>query len=200
MICILNVNPGHISTETVVSLRGVPYRLKERRSTVNINHARNQLVYDFMLSTEEWALLLDSDIVFTQEDIIRLYNPCTSHNVQIMSGVYGQPLKDISLVTHPDGTPWPDWPEGAIIESGPTGVGFMLVHKNVFRDIHQHQGGDFPWFNEAVEDHRWISEDIFFCRRAREAGYRIYTNTSVVVGHSKPGGVYYPRSLQDADA
>jgi hypothetical protein len=199
VICILNVNPHHISTSTVKSLLAEDrYDFIERRSHVNINHARNQLVYDFILSNHKWALLLDSDIVFPPGAIQQLHANClASSEVQIVSAVYGQPRKNISLVTHPDGTPWPDFPTDTLIESGPTGVGFMLVHRHVFESIQKLAlDPEFPWFRETIEDHMWVSEDVYFCRRAQELDFRIYTDTSLILGHQKSdGAIYYPQSV-----
>jgi hypothetical protein len=211
VICILNVNPHQISTSTVKSLLAEDrYDFIERRSHVNINHARNQLVYDFILSDHKWGLLLDSDLVFPPGAISRLHANClASSEVQIVSAVYGQPRKNISLTTHPDGTPWPDFPTDTLIESGPTGVGFMLVHRQVFEAIQKQAwnpkspspNAEFPWFREAVENHMWISEDTYFCRRAQELDFKIYTDTSLILGHQKSdGAVYYPQSVPDPDA
>lgn len=199
-VAILNVNPHTLSTDTVKSLLAEDrYDFIERRSHVNINHARNQLVYDFLLTGYDHALLLDSDVVFPKGAIAQLLQSATEWRT-IITALYGQPIKDIPLITHPDGTPWPDYPENQLVPSGPTGVGFMLVNRQVFIDIQMKaRSKEFPWFREATENHMWVSEDIFFCRRAIEAGHLIVTDTSLIVGHQKNGQVYYPHRY-DYDA
>ena len=60
----------------------------------------------------------------------------------------------------------------------------MLIKKGVIENI------KYPWFAPIWLDvgsgmKEFSSEDVGFCHRIREAGYKIMANTNVVIGHEK---------------
>jgi beta-1,4-mannosyl-glycoprotein beta-1,4-N-acetylglucosaminyltransferase len=62
--------------------------------------------------------------------------------------------------------------EGGLIEVYAAGTAGMLVRRHVLEAI-----GD-PWF----EDHKW-GEDLSFCAKVREAGFKIYCDLDSHLGH-----------------
>lgn len=57
------------------------------------------------------------------------------------------------------------------------GAGCLLVRTEVFRRI------TYPWFALGqIWPDTW-GEDLYFCKRAKEAGYKVYLDASVRVGH-----------------
>lgn len=144
-----------------------------------------KLVYDYLM----W---IDSDMVFTPAQFQRLL----SHQADIVAGLYrmedGRQLAAVK-----------DWDEehfakhGAfqflgpedvrdaqeLIEVAYAGMGFMLVRQGVFEKL------EYPWFKpvekrigDAVD---FTMEDVAFCLRAREIGFRILVDPAVGVGHEK---------------
>lgn len=70
--------------------------------------------------------------------------------------------------------------EKGIIPVEATGAAFLLVKMDVFRRL------KFPWFDFAPdEDHpgELIGEDLYFCKKAKEAGYSIWVDTVHTIGH-----------------
>jgi len=70
-----------------------------------------------------------------------------------------------------------------LIEVDYTGMGFMLVRKGVFESL------EYPWFR-AIEKRignmvDFTTEDVAFCLRAKENGFRIHIDTNVKLGHQK---------------
>jgi hypothetical protein len=67
------------------------------------------------------------------------------------------------------------------VEVDATGTGCLLIETRVFLDLQK------PYFqftpNPDKEIGGVIGEDIWFCHKAREAGYKIFVDTSVPVGH-----------------
>ena len=63
------------------------------------------------------------------------------------------------------------------------GMGFMLIKKGVFEKV------EYPWFCQLkkqigdLED--YCSEDVAFCHLARKAGFQIFIDPQLVVGHEK---------------
>jgi len=74
--------------------------------------------------------------------------------------------------------------ESNLIEVEYTGMGFMLIKKGVFESL------EYPWFTSQImnidNDIQDIaSEDATFCKKAKEKGYKIFVDPSVLVGHEK---------------
>lgn len=63
------------------------------------------------------------------------------------------------------------------------GMGFMLVKKGVFEKL------EYPWFYDDCVRHSNLignrGDDISFCKKAHEAGFKIYLDPEVRVGHQK---------------
>ena len=55
------------------------------------------------------------------------------------------------------------------------GMGFMLVKREVFDVIEN------PF--EHLNEHQW--EDFGFANKARQAGFKSYVDTKIVIGHEK---------------
>jgi len=67
---------------------------------------------------------------------------------------------------------------GKLIEIDATGCGCILYNTDVFLDI------PHPWFEVyRMSDGRVVGEDIDFCSKIKDAGYNIYADTSIKVGH-----------------
>jgi GT2 family glycosyltransferase len=60
-----------------------------------------------------------------------------------------------------------------LIEVDAVGTGIMLIRKKVFKELPE------PWFYFKND----FSEDIMFCKEAKKAGYKIYVDTTLSVGH-----------------
>lgn len=97
--------------------------------------------------------------------------PCMTKKEIATAEVTEKGLIDLAAV-HPEyGHPW-------------TGMGFMLVKKGVLESI------PYPWFysEECIKIGNIIGnrgDDISFCKKAHEAGYKIYLHPGVRVGHQK---------------
>jgi GT2 family glycosyltransferase len=71
------------------------------------------------------------------------------------------------------------------LEVAYTGFGFLLIKKGIFERI------SYPWFEPQMTDmgngiFDFASEDVSFCIKARNAGFKIYVDPTVIVGHEKP--------------
>lgn len=153
-----------------------------------IQHPFNgQIDYDFIM----W---IDSDIIFKPEQFDRLLN----HDVDICSGLYFmEGGREFAAVEKWDTEFFlknncfefltPDIlarknPKG-LMEVDYNGFGFMLIKKGVFENI------KYPWFFDEMQKIGNCvdipSEDVSFCKKAKKAGYKIYIDPSIVVGHQK---------------
>ena len=63
-------------------------------------------------------------------------------------------------------------------------MGFMAVKKGIFENI------EYPWFEPKFFDFGngicdFSSEDVGFCLKVRDKGYKIIVNPKIIVGHEK---------------
>ena len=150
-------------------------------------------------------ITIDSDIVFTYEQIIKLIEATDEH--PIVAGMYRMSdLVNYAFVKDWDQTYFKEkgtfqfvtpeeiekWKEETNIKYYPvvySGMGFMAIKKEVFEKI------KYPFFDSEIltiqkEDGSVIrdicSEDVSFCRKLTQAGYHIMINTDIRVGHIKP--------------
>ena len=174
-----------------------------RKESNNIYYARNmclggdtrrgenQKPFDGKIDYD-YLMWLDSDIIFTPQQFQRLLN----HNNDIVSGLYFMEGGGYFATVK-------DWDEeyfkkngsfqfltakdiegkGELIEVSYTGMGFMLVKNRVFESL------TYPWFRpieKRIGDSLdFTMEDVGFCLRAKEHGYKILIDPQVILGHEK---------------
>lgn len=133
---------------------------------------------------------IDSDISWTPEDFLKLYDS----DKNIVTGVYR--IADGSLTScmtqqHPRGIPTDMIRnmKGHHEISG-TGFGFIAIKYGVFENMSR------PWFvclpqQVAPNVIDSVSEDISWCIKAKQAGYKIYLDAEVRVGHIKTRNIAF---------
>lgn len=216
---VLSINPGEVSSRYTDSLIDLVahdvakgYGLFAGRISLmhgsNISKGRNLLVRQFLSTDGEWALLIDSDMTFPPDLIPRMLAVATVSGARIIGGLcvmvtdtgpmptlYGHNTEPGRCATRV----MLDYPDNALINAAATGTACLLVHRGVFermRDAAPEGERDYPWFAETVRRGEWVSEDIEFCLRAGELGYRIVVDTSLQIGHVKRGRVWYARDIR----
>jgi len=109
--------------------------------------------------------------------LIKLYNA----NKDIVSGVYMQRKEDKQIlelykggtnISHNELT-------HGLMEVDGCGFGCVLVKSSVFNEM------KYPHFvyKSALNHNNTYSEDTYFCDRAREQGFKIWVDTTLVCGH-----------------
>ena len=80
---------------------------------------------------------------------------------------------------------WEEIPDSGVFEVDAAGSAGMLIRRAVLDAI-----GD-PWFENS--DGRILNEDVMFCQRARQLGYRVFATADVTIGHL---GIFNVRPLR----
>ena len=74
-----------------------------------------------------------------------------------------------------------NWTDGDLVECAAHGMGCTLIAREVFETVER------PWFKTVNEDREGASyhgtEDTYFCKKARAAGYQPCVDTSVFCPH-----------------
>ena len=138
--------------------------------------------------TYDKIIWIDSDISWTIEDFIKIYKS----DLDIISGIYfneeGVPMISINkddMYYSPEYLVGKQYP----FEVFGVGFGFLAVKSGVFENIPR------PWFdtvfekvyNEDKTKEMYIpyGEDYSWCKKAHDAGYKIYADPSIRLGHHK---------------
>ena len=178
-------NLGNIRTELALVLfhwlTSGRYRLKIFMPMYIQPHhrARNVCHREFLKENYEWLLFIDSDCAPPADGLERLL----LHNVEIVGGV---------VLTWKDGAPVPvalrRKGEGYAPHYG-TGLeevdvitmAFTLIHRSVLEALPL---GSFAW-EDCTDGTDGLGEEFVFCERAKEAGFKIFCDYSLLVGHRK---------------
>jgi len=154
-----------------------------------LDYNRNTLVKKAIELSADWVLFLDADMAFTPDLVSALLKDSMQSGAAIVSGCYFKKLPPHSCVSsikkHPEDpqllTPIdPHDDSASLVECDVIGMGAALIHRDVFEAI------SYPWFEYEVYEktgERTVTEDVPFCRKAKEAGFSIWTDTSLVCGH-----------------
>ena len=140
----------------------------------------------------DWLLWIDSDMVFTVQDVMKI----TSHNVDVVSGVCPIDYNRVALadIIEDERGVGIQYHTVKSIQSAPrdkdglvpvqfAGFAFLAVKRGVFEAL------EFPWFrtSEIMRGKAKVvaGEDFAMCERIREAGFTIYADPDVKIGHEK---------------
>lgn len=148
----------------------------------SVDIARNWCVLHAIENQYDYIMWVDSDNIIPRDAVKKLIGS----GKDIISGVYAKKLigsKDVILLNK-------DKEQGykflttevvntGIIEVDAVGFGCVLVKVDVFRKLFEITGRG--WFKTNQE--LGVGEDIYFCEKAKEIGYKVYADTSVLCGH-----------------
>lgn len=146
--------------------------------------ARNDLATTAIQMDADYVLWLDSDMTFAPDTLVRMMKTIKGNNIDILTGLYFRRVPPYSPVLFDkldidgvscDWSEFKDIPEG-LFEVGGCGFGCVLMKTEVFYDVQSRFSTMFaPIGNNG--------EDVAFCWRARECGYKIWCDPSVACGH-----------------
>jgi GT2 family glycosyltransferase len=145
-----------------------------------IDKIRNNLVTQALNENCTHLLMMDTDQNYPKDVIPKLL----SHKKEVVAvGIHRRyPPFDIILYRGKVGdyhhVPDDECLSGDLIEIDATGCGCILYDTDVFFAIGS------PWFEERyLPDGRIVGEDIDFCWKLRDAGFKMYADTSIKIGH-----------------
>lgn len=152
-----------------------------------VTRARNEMAASFLETDYSHLFFIDADIEFSPEDVSRLWNL----QADVAVGLYCMKRLDKPLSA---------WRGGKMVkldecpaepfEVDYAGTGFFLISRHVLETLaaqsESYEGPDgrvSALFMTPVHNDIFESEDYFFCRRAREAGFKIIADPAIKLGH-----------------
>lgn len=136
-----------------------------------IQEQRTDLAKKALASDASWVIYVDSDMRFPKnafEQLVKHKKPIVAASYPTRKYPFIQPVTfrsdegDERVYTKSDSQ--------GLEEVASTGFGLIAIHRSVFEKVPQ------PWFYvpyDTVKNKFDCGEDIWFCRRAREAGFPV---------------------------
>jgi hypothetical protein len=145
----------------------------------------------------DWLLWIDSDIVITPDALKLVWGSADKIAKPVVSGTYfvskenerslmqpfpalfkeGSTKHELQII-HP-------LPQNELIKVDSAGFGFLLMHKSIIPKMRKVSPGYSLFAEEEGLADKYISEDIVFFRKLKEAGVDLYAHTGAVVQHMK---------------
>lgn len=147
--------------------------------------SRDQIAKKAFLDEADLIMWFDSDMVFNPDTLIRMLKLIDEGN-DMVTGIYYRrtpPFSPVAFKTmdlNEDGTAF-DWTEfdeipDGLFEVGACGFGCVLMKTEIFVAV-------FAKFGLMFTPIANCGEDIAFCWRARQCGYKIIADPSISLGH-----------------
>lgn len=149
-----------------------------------VYNSRNNLAKAAIKSEADWVLWLDSDMTFRPDFLERMVKVCEDNDIEFLSGLYFRRNPPYSTVLFDKleatekgcaYTTFESVPDG-IFEVGGCGFGGVLMKTDVLLDV----AGKYGRIFDPLPG---MGEDISFCWRARQCGYKIFCDSSLEMGH-----------------
>lgn len=147
--------------------------------------SRNNLAQMAIQMDVDYVFWLDSDMVFEPDTLVRMMDTLKKNDYDILTGLYFRRvppytpvLFDKLDIIRDKICSWKEFHEipAEPFEVGGCGFGCVLMKADVFYDVQSKHGNMFaPIANNG--------EDIAFCWRARDCGFKIYCDPSIICGH-----------------
>ena len=183
--------------ETVVSLFSTDAHLRKLGVPFNITFqiggtlcgARSQAAVDFLASSADRMLCIDSDMVWKPDDVVRLLAMSTKMDIVAAPYVTRRDPPEF-FVRVPDVENLTRNEHGCVAIDG-TGLGFCIISRRVIEHLSERAptiqfptGAPIPeLFRFTVNEGQFRGEDIAFFEDAREIGYQCWLDTSIQLGH-----------------
>ena len=173
---------------------GIDWTMETMTNESLISRARNTLVAKFLNNPQSTHLMfIDADIGWEPWHLLVLLNA----DKDVIGGLY--PMKTMPVKWVVNGFDGAEQ-EGDLQEVSKTGTGFMLIKRHVFEKLNRHPAvkqfkndiGLPPeldphmktYFDTAVRENRYYSEDWTFCENWRDFGGKVWVDKRVLLRHT----------------
>jgi hypothetical protein len=185
---------------------GIDWTLETMVNESLISRARNTLTAKFLDMPDATHLFfVDADIGWEPWHLLVLLN----RDVDVCAGLY--PMKTMPIKWVVNGFEGAEEGPDGLQEVSKAGTGFLLMKKHVFEKMNAHPAvkqykndiGLDPkfdkhlktYFDTAVRQNRYYSEDWTFCENWRDLGGRIWVDKRIMLRHS--GSYVFCQENQD---
>lgn len=160
-----------------------------------LDKSRSYLATKALSDGYDELMWIDSDMVFNPDEVEVL----RAHDLPMVCGLYPMKAKTGGLASKLLGSckTLTFGPEGGLTEILYAATGFLYTKREVYTKIQEKfrlptcTGDDYgdivPYFYPMIAyngtSYMYMGEDISFCERARQCGYKIYADTTIRLAH-----------------
>jgi hypothetical protein len=174
---------------------GIDWTMETMTNESLISRARNTLTAKFLNNKESTHLMfIDADIGWEPWHLLVMLN----RDVDVIGGLY--PMKSLPVKWCVNGFEGAEEGPDGLQEVSKTGTGFMLIKRGVFEKLDAHPAtrpfaNDIglpaelnpymkTYFDTAVRENRYYSEDWTFCENWRDLGGKVWVDKRVLLKHT----------------
>jgi hypothetical protein len=174
---------------------GIDWTMETMTNESLISRARNTLTAKFLHNKESTHLMfIDADIGWEPWHLLVMLN----RDVDVIGGLY--PMKSLPVKWCVNGFDGAEEGADGLQEVSKTGTGFMLIKRHVFEKLNAHPAtkpfiNDIglpaelnpymkTYFDTAVRENRYYSEDWTFCENWRDLGGKVWVDKRVLLKHT----------------
>jgi len=185
---------------------GLDWTMETMTNESLISRARNTLVAKFLNAPQSTHLMfIDADIGWEPWHLLVMLN----RDVDVIGGLY--PMKALPVRWVVNGFDGAETGPDGLQEVSKTGTGFMLVKRHVFEKLQEHPAvkpfnNDIglpkeldqhlrTYYDTAVRENRYYSEDWTFCENWRDLGGKVWVDKRVLLKHT--GTYVFDYAAQD---
>jgi hypothetical protein len=161
-----------------------------------VSRARNLLAQDMLDSNCTDLMFIDADINFEAADVFRLMAWTSYPKKGIVAGVprTRSTTKTYIATLDQDEEGRLSMDEMGLVRAKRVATAFMMVRRDVFETLDAAHP-EWRYYDERTErsipcmfdfmktDEGYIGEDFLFCDRAREAGFEVWIDPTIKLGH-----------------
>jgi hypothetical protein len=155
-----------------------------------VDAVRNELCQQAILNDCTHIFWMDTDQQYPQDTLIRLIEhnlPVVCAKVHRRKAPYDPLLKRVNPDKEDKNNPYVDvdvnewaFSQNQLIEVDSTGFGCNLMSMEIIDKM------DKPWFMFDLYVTPVVGEDVFFWRKVKKLGYKIFVDCSIDIGHIAP--------------
>lgn len=174
---------------------GIDWTMETMTNESLISRARNTLVAKFLNNPDSTHLMfVDADIGWEPWHLLVMLD----RQVDVIGGLY--PMKTLPVKWVVNGFDGAEEGPDGLQEVSKTGTGFMLVKRDVFDKLNAHPAvkpfnNDIglpkeldkhlkTYYDTAVRENRYYSEDWTFCENWRDIGGKVWVDKRVLLRHT----------------
>ena len=174
---------------------GIDWTVETMTNESLISRARNTLTAKFLHTKESTHLMfIDADIGWEPWHLLVMLD----RQKDVIGGLY--PMKSLPVKWCVNGIPGQEEGVDNLVEVTKTGTGFMLIKRDVFEKLDAHPAvkpfaNDIglpreldpymkTYFDTAVREGRYYSEDWTFCENWRDIGGQVFIDKRVLLRHT----------------
>lgn len=158
----------------------------------DVPYSHNVAIREFLAYPQlEWLLIMGDDHEFEKDYLLRLL----AHDVDICVGFCLTRMPPYAPIAFTGFLEWPrrerinlNEHESGLVQVHSVGTGGMLIRRRVIETLTD------PWFQYGKSGPEETTEDLYFCDKAREAGFGIHVDLDNPLGHLTTGAVYPVRT------